>query len=304
MIINPLKVSRHTKVELLSSRLFILGLILLLSNDFIFKPLFHNYLTGKISDFAGLFIFPYFFSVFFIRKAKYIYLLTGICFVLWKSPAADVFINWWNAHIFFPIDRTIDYSDLAGLVVLPFSYYYLKNTPIPNTIFRFSISCIIGVFALFSFCATSQPRQEFDLLVNTDKQYTLPFSKETLFKKLNYGYGYSNSLNKNLTDTLFYCYFDISEHWTSITAIVDIKESSNNQTTMVIDSVIAFDVTGKFFSGIDKKNINFIKSLEPADFEKYFEQNYVNVLIKGDSASRTRLFFDNKQLVDQYIKYQ
>ncbi len=44
---------------------FLLSVLLLLLNDWLLKPLFHNDLTGKLSDLAGLFAFPFFLSAFF-----------------------------------------------------------------------------------------------------------------------------------------------------------------------------------------------------------------------------------------------
>ena len=39
---------------------FLIGLGLLIANDWLFKPMFHNALTGKLSDVAGIFAFAYF----------------------------------------------------------------------------------------------------------------------------------------------------------------------------------------------------------------------------------------------------
>jgi hypothetical protein len=290
------------KIELLSTRLFVIGLAILLTNDFILKPLFHNFLTGKISDFVGLFIFPYFISIFFIRQSKFIYFFTGFLFVIWKSPLSNSFIFWWNDNIFFQINRIIDFSDLFALIVLPFSYFYLTNASHFKTKIRYAFSFLIGSIAIFSFCATSQPREEFKLQVNTNKQFTLPISKLDLFKQLSDRYGYSDTIDKNLIDTMFYCYFDIPEKWTGLTAVMKIKKMDENLTNLELDSVIAFDVTGKLFAGIDKKNVDFIKSLSANDFENYFEQNYINVILKKNTNDRNKLFFDNKELIDKYIK--
>lgn len=289
------------KIELLSTRLFVIGLAILLTNDFILKPLFHNFLTGKISDFAGLFIFPYFISIFFIRHSKFIYLLTGFLFVIWKSPLSNSFIFWWNDNIFFQINRIIDFSDLFALIVLPFSYFYLTNQSLFKTKIRYAFSFLIGIIAIFSFCATSQPREEFKLQVNTNKQFTLPISKLDLFKQLSVRYGYSDTIEKNLIDTMFYCYFNIPEKWTGLTAVVKIKKMDEKLTNLELDSVIAFDVTGRLFAGVDKKNVDFIKSLSSNDFENYFEQNYINVILKKNTNDINRLFFDNKELIDKYI---
>jgi len=289
------------KIELLSARLFVIGLAILLTNDFILKPLFHNFLTGKFSDFVGLFIFPYFFSILFQRQSKIIYLLTGFLFVIWKSSLSDTFILWWNDNIFFQIDRVVDYTDLFALIVLPFSYYYLTNQNIFRTRIRYALSLLIGAISIFSFCATSQPRQEFKLQIDTDRHFTLPISKSELFKQLSYRYGYSDTIEKNLIDTMFYCYFDIPDKWTSLSAIVKIKKVDDTLTNLELDSVIAFDVKGRLFAGIDESNVDFIKSLTSKDFENYFEQNYINVILKKNTINRNELFFDNKELIDKYI---
>jgi hypothetical protein len=46
------------------------SIFLLLINDLYLKFEYHNYLTGKLSDFAGLFAFPYFFSCLIPKKDK------------------------------------------------------------------------------------------------------------------------------------------------------------------------------------------------------------------------------------------
>ena len=64
---------------------FILGLAILLLNDFYLKTLFGNWFTGKLSDFAGLFIFPMFWSILFPRFKNKIYFVTLIIFIYWLS---------------------------------------------------------------------------------------------------------------------------------------------------------------------------------------------------------------------------
>lgn len=59
---------------------FIAGLLLLLLNDFYLKANFGNAFTGKLSDVAGLFIFPLFWAVFFPAHKKVIYLSTALFF--------------------------------------------------------------------------------------------------------------------------------------------------------------------------------------------------------------------------------
>ncbi len=61
------------QLQILLSPEFLIGLLLLLMNDFVFKELFHNWLTGKLSDFAGLFIFPLFWSALFPKRKALIF---------------------------------------------------------------------------------------------------------------------------------------------------------------------------------------------------------------------------------------
>ena len=46
-----------TKFDVLASPQFIAALLLLLLNDYVLKYSFPGWLTGKLSDFAGLFVF-------------------------------------------------------------------------------------------------------------------------------------------------------------------------------------------------------------------------------------------------------
>ena len=113
--------------RILLSPLFLLGLIVLLLNDFYLKAQFNNFLTGKLSDFAGLFIFPLFFAAFFPKRKLLIYFLTGFLFVFWKSPFSQSEIDLWNSISLFNLGRVIDYTDLLAVLVLPLSYFYFKT---------------------------------------------------------------------------------------------------------------------------------------------------------------------------------
>ena len=49
---------------------FLICLIGLLLNDFYFKAAYPNWLTGKLPDFCGLFVFALFWTAFFPRYKK------------------------------------------------------------------------------------------------------------------------------------------------------------------------------------------------------------------------------------------
>ena len=131
---------------------FIIGLILLLLNDFYLKETYHNWVTGKLSDFAGLFIFPIFLTWILPSKIKANFILTGFFFIFWKSGLSTSLISGVNAILGSSFHRVIDFSDLVALGILPFSYLYIKSAkPIKMTF----LQPVLASVAIFSFVATS-----------------------------------------------------------------------------------------------------------------------------------------------------
>lgn len=131
---------------------FLVCLGILLLNDFYLKAEYHNWLTGKLSDFSGLFVFVWFWAAIFPDRKLIIYFCTGIVFTIWKSPYSQQFIDLFS-QIFFPIGRVVDVTDLLALMILPVAFSLnpkttsiLKVSPIP-----------IAILTVFSFCATSVP---------------------------------------------------------------------------------------------------------------------------------------------------
>lgn len=144
--------------QILLAPFFLLGLFLLLLNDFVLKSQFHNFFTGKLSDFAGLFIFPLFFAAFFPKRKLFIFASTIFLFVFWKSTWSQSSIDLWNSLRLFRIGRTIDDTDLFALSVLPPSYFYFKaqtqNTFSLNSAKRITASLVV-LLSVFAFTATS-----------------------------------------------------------------------------------------------------------------------------------------------------
>jgi hypothetical protein len=162
----------------LKSPLFLFSLALLLLNDFVLKQAFHNWLTGKISDFAGLYVFAVFWSALIPRYRKQIFFSIGISFIYWKSPLSNPLLSLWSDHV-YAISRTVDYSDLFALIVLPFAYFYTTKER-KNAEINFTTIIIIFV-SLFSFCATSQT---YHTVYYNDKYY-FTSSPETIEAFLN-----------------------------------------------------------------------------------------------------------------------
>ena len=145
--------------DLILNLYFIVGLIVLILNDFYLKYEYGNFITGKLSDFAGLLIFPMFIAVIIPNLRKSISIITGIGFIIWKLPLFTPVIDLINQLPFVSIDRVIDYSDYMALLILPLSHYcinYYESTPFIKVeqIKNFSKFALLGI-AFFAFCATS-----------------------------------------------------------------------------------------------------------------------------------------------------
>jgi hypothetical protein len=165
------------ELNILASPGFLLGLGLLLLNDFLFKPLFHNWLTGKLSDFAGLFVFPLFWVALFPRSKRVIYLLTAILFTFWKSSYSQPIIDFSSQWLSLPINRTIDLTDLLALSVLPISYMYCD---IKHRVLSYKyMPYFIAFVSLFAFTAT-----QFRHVANyKEKEYAFTEPKAELVAK-------------------------------------------------------------------------------------------------------------------------
>ena len=108
----------------LSSPGFLLALAVLLANDLWWKAAFHNWLTGKLSDFAGLFVVVVLAATFRPRDMRGIAIATAAAFTIWKSPLSQPLIEAWNAVGPYRIARVVDCSDLLALAVIPVAVRY------------------------------------------------------------------------------------------------------------------------------------------------------------------------------------
>jgi hypothetical protein len=164
-------------LNILASPGFLTGLLLLLLNDLIFKAQFHNGLTGKLSDVAGLFVFPLFWVALFPRLKLPVYVLTALLFIFWKSVYSQPLIDGWNSLPFFRIERIVDCSDLLALPVLPLSYAY-SRAPSNYHVARPALY-LIAVVSLFSFTATQYRHS-----VSYDNEYRFQSSRKELLERM------------------------------------------------------------------------------------------------------------------------
>ncbi len=141
------------RLDLLRSPVFLLALALLVVNDWVLKPAFHNALTGKLSDFAGLAAFTLFLCSLWRERRVAIAIGVSAAFTLWKSPLAQGAIDAVNTLLPFSIGRTVDYTDLAALPVVWLCCAYAPRLPlIPMR--PLYVGLVAGV-SLVAFTATS-----------------------------------------------------------------------------------------------------------------------------------------------------
>jgi len=159
---------------------FLLGLSLLLLNDFYLKGRFHNALTGKLSDFAGLFIFPLFFVALCPRLRRFVYIATALLFVFWKSALSQPLIDAWNAFAFFKVWRVVDYTDLLALLVLPLSFFHSKSPPMRVPAARFA-PLAVALISMFAFTATQSVKTK----IEYGDKYYFDFPRTELFRRIN-----------------------------------------------------------------------------------------------------------------------
>lgn len=140
------------KLNRLAHPVFLVSLFILFFNDLILKTVFHNYLTGKLSDFAGLLAFPFFWSVLFPKRIKEIHIAVALFFVFWKSPFSEDFVD------FFGLYRVVDFSDNIALMSILVSFWLLKQESVIYKVHPVFLK-LIFLLSCLSFVATSKPQE-------------------------------------------------------------------------------------------------------------------------------------------------
>jgi hypothetical protein len=157
---------------------------------------------------------------------------SGRSFPFWKSPYSRPLIDFWNDYVILTIYRTVDYSDLIALTVLPIAYFVDINIDRLKT---FKLNPIYPVIvSAFAFMATSYRTD-----VNINKDYHLPFPKDTLINRinkidsLNYGYGVKftdnnpDTVDFSLPSTFCFTNFDVK---------IAVTEQNSNTTKLTLIS--------------------------------------------------------------------
>jgi hypothetical protein len=142
------------RLELLPSPPFIAALALLVVNDFALKPLLHNAVTGKLSDFAGLFALTLFAATLWPRHRRLAACTIAAAFTFWKTSYAEPLIEWLNLVLPFAVDRIVDLTDLVALPMIPLAVWVaprLRPCPLPRL-----LQVGLAAVAPMAFTATSR----------------------------------------------------------------------------------------------------------------------------------------------------
>lgn len=161
---------------------FISSVLLLIINDWFLKVAFRNAFTGKISDFAGLFAFPFFLSALLPQWKKSLHILTAVLFIFWKTELSQPYINLLNT-IHIHVSRTIDFSDNIALLSIVISYQIFIRKNEYNA--KPFLTRAITVITCLAFMATSMPKGEKRKFVDINNEYQFNFSKRELVSRLN-----------------------------------------------------------------------------------------------------------------------
>lgn len=145
----------RSRMDLLASPLLVGALVVLVVNDHVLKPAFHNTATGKLSDVAGVAAFALFWAALFPRHRRRAFVLTAIAFAAWKSPASQPLIDAWNSLEWMAIGRVVDWTDLLALAVLPL-IYRLHPRPIDLPRARRVMGAAVAAGCVVAFAATSR----------------------------------------------------------------------------------------------------------------------------------------------------
>lgn len=285
---------KNPRLDLLAKPLFIFTLGLLLLNDFYLKYEFSNFFTGKLSDFAGLFIFPYFFSVFGLKWRKFIYYATALLFIFWKSSFSQEFINWLH-QTGIRFDRIVDYTDLAALSILPLSYkYFHKQLSKDQKISKY-LSIPLGICSLFAIGATTLPHEKVEINLKINEEFKLDIRKSELLYLLEEFPGYRSTMYQNLKDSLFILGFRIKEFKNigirTTCSIVSIDSIDSNSSKISLEEIDNADFSGKFLTGVDQELIEKFKSMSREEFIELFQNNVIDPIKNGDTDE---IYYYNK----------
>ncbi|WP_141878067.1 hypothetical protein [Gramella sp. Hel_I_59] len=245
---------------------FLISLLILLINDFYLKYEFHNEFTGKLSDFAGLFAFPYFIATVFEKRIRAIYILTAFLFIWWKTPYSQQVIDILNDHGML-VNRVIDYSDLIALFIIPVSYRFWKSKSNFKLSSKRIFRPIVITICCFSFLATTIQQKSEEYNLKSDYKLNTQIKYEDAVKKL-------RIIRNDSIEALYY-WIQFPERDGNIMTRIDLMKNDEGNLNIKLDSILDFSIpnTGGFFGmKYDKENAKYFRKLSQNEIEDFFHR--------------------------------
>lgn len=160
-----IEITKRYQAKLMLNPIYIGSLLLLILNDIYLKPSFSNLLTGKLSDFSGVFclaVFLYIVSanrVSRIFRARASFIISFGLLAIFQIPWVVNFVNSMLISLQFPkTSLTPDYTDLVVVIIYPAYFKFLEwaeNVEIGNVFGGEYIFRIVFSVSLIWFVATS-----------------------------------------------------------------------------------------------------------------------------------------------------
>lgn len=250
--------------------IFIISVIILIVNDLFLKGYYSNFLTGKLSDISGLFAFPYFLSLLFPNKVKSNYIATALVFSIWKSELIQPILNYFQS-IGIGLNRTIDYTDVITILILPISYAYWYSDLNDYFLSKINFKPVIFSICVFAFIATSLPKAYKVIKLKSDLEITLKAQKQEVITKLN--------LEKTSNGNQDYKFvFELEKSKSDITSTIQLKNLENGLISIKLDSILESETKGSLFFGVSKNDLEYLDQLTIRDYEKIFLEKEITKL--------------------------
>ena len=106
---------------------FLFCLLTLFFNDHFLKQELSNWLTGKLSDVAGIVVLPLLLAFLLPKLKHHAIWISALLFAFWKSPFSQGTIDFYNHFAFIRTSRVIDFTDLYVLFFLPIPLLIIKK---------------------------------------------------------------------------------------------------------------------------------------------------------------------------------
>ncbi len=182
------------------------------------------------------------------------------------------------------------------LLILPLSFSYFEKQLSVKQRTRHYLTFPLSIISLFAIWATTLPREKVVLDLPINEEYVLHISKTDLINSMKAQHGYSDTLKKNIVDSLFYLYFDYTDDsHLDVTALSSITQIDSTKTQLRLVKILHVYITGNLFSGVTKDDIEHAQSISAKEFNIHFETNFVEPL---ENRKVNHLYYDNKEMFD------